>query len=105
MGVMQLRRLERGVIISAALGAGLAWAPSAAAEDHIRGVIAARGNDGTLTVRTDDSSNLIVYLNDVTKVRQVDGIRQLKETSGSLITGLRVQASGAYEGTNHFIAQ
>ena len=105
MGAMQLRRLQHGVILSAALVAGLAWAQSAAAEDHIRGVIAARGNDGTLTVRTDDASNLIVILSDATKVRQVDGIRQIKETSGSLITGLRVQAFGAYEGTNHFVAE
>src|SRR6266850_2820544 len=102
---MQLRRWHYSVVLLSVLVIGLAWSPPATAEDHIRGVIAARGNDGTLTVRADDASDLTVTLNDLTKVRRVDGMRQLKVSSSSLIPGLRVQASGTFEGTNRFVAQ
>jgi outer membrane protein OmpA-like peptidoglycan-associated protein len=97
--------MRRGVILSLVLVAGLAWSPCASADDHIRGVIAARGNDGTVTVTTDDASGLIVVLKDFTKVRRVDGMRQLKASSSSLIPGLRVQVSGEYEGAKRFVAQ
>src|SRR3981189_265710 len=51
-GGMHFRRMRRGVILSVVLVAGLAWSPCASADDHIRGVITARGNDGTVTVTT-----------------------------------------------------
>jgi len=102
---MQRRRWLYSAILSSVLVAGLAWSSPAAAEDHIRGVIAARGNDGTLTVRTDDASDLTVTLNDLTKVRRIDGMRQLKVSSSSLIPGLRVRASGTLDGANRFAAQ
>ena len=102
---MQLRRLQHGVILSSVLVTGLAWAPHATADEHVRGVISGRAADGTLTMRADDSANLTVIVSDVTKLRRVDGIRQIKVTSESLISGLRIQAFGAYEGANHFVAQ
>jgi len=102
---MQLRRWQQVVILSSVFLATLAWSPSVFADDHIRGVIAARGADGTLTVRADDASSLTVTLTDFTKVRRVDGARQVKVTSSSLIPGLRVKADGDFNGPSRFVAQ
>jgi outer membrane protein OmpA-like peptidoglycan-associated protein len=87
------------------LVAGLAWASNAAADEHVKGVIRAQGADGTVTLRTDAAMDLTVVLSDATAVRRVDGVRQLKVASSSLIPGLRVQVSGEYEGTTRFVAQ
>jgi outer membrane protein OmpA-like peptidoglycan-associated protein len=102
---MQLRRCQQVVIFSSIFVATLAWSPSVFADDHIKGVISARGADGSLTVRTDDASSLTVMLTDVTKVRRVDGARQLKASSSSLIPGLRVKADGDFNGASRFVAQ
>ena len=102
---MHFRRMRRGVVLSSVLVAGLAWSPCASADDHVKGVIQSRGNDGTVTMKTDDATNLVVVIKDFTKVRRVDGIRQLKVTSATLIPGLRVEASGDYAGATRFLAQ
>ncbi len=102
---MQLRRLRQGVILSSVLFAGLAWPAGATAEDHIKGVIFARAIDGTLTVRANDASTLTLILKDFTEVKRVDGMRELTLNSSSLIPGLRVHASGEYQGTNQFVAE
>ena len=101
---MQLRRSQKGVILSSVLVAGLAWAPCAAAEDHFKGVITAWGNNGTLTLRADNAANMIVTLRDTTRIRQIDGVRQHRETRSSLIPGLRVEVTGVYESTTRFVA-
>jgi len=93
------------VILASVLVAGLAWAPPAAADEHVKGVIQSLGGDGTVTLRTDDATNLTIVLNDYTKVRRVDGMRQLKVTSAALIPGLRVQVSGNYEADSRFAAE
>ena len=102
---MQLKRMRLGVILSSLIFVGLAWPAGAIADDHIRGVIEARGSDGTLTVRTDDASSLTLVVKDFTKVRRVDGMRRLKESISSLIPGLRIRAAGDYQGTTEFVAQ
>jgi len=102
---MQAIRMRSCVVLASVLVAGLAWSSRAAADEHIRGVIESRGDDGSLTVRTDDSSNLVVVLNDATKVRRTDGMRRVKVSSASLIPGLRITADGEYEGTTRFTAQ
>src|SRR6185369_874008 len=102
---MKLRRSGSALILASVLVAGLAWAPCAAADEHIKGVIQAIDNAGTVTMRTDDATDVTVVLRDYTKVRRVDGMRQLKVTSAALIPGLRIQASGYYEAANTFAAQ
>ena len=102
---MKLRRSGSAVILASALVAGLAWAPCAAADEHVKGVIQTLGSDGTVSMRTDDATDVTIVLRDYTKVRRVDGMRQLKVTSAALIPGLRVQASGYYEAANRFAAE
>jgi outer membrane protein OmpA-like peptidoglycan-associated protein len=101
---MKLRRSGSAVILASVLVAGLAGAPSAAADEHVKGVIQSLGSDGTVTMRSDDATDVTIVLRDYTKVRRVDGMRQLKVTSAALIPGLRVRASGYYEAADRFAA-
>jgi len=101
---MKLRRSGSAVILASVLVAGLAWAPCAAADEHVKGVIQSLGSDGTVTMRSDDATDVTIVLRDYTKVRRVDGMRQLKVTSAALIPGLRVRASGYYEAADRFAA-
>jgi OmpA-OmpF porin, OOP family len=102
---MKLRRSGSAVILASVLVGGLAWAPSAAADEHVKGVIQALGNDGTVTMRTDDATDVTIVLYDYTKVRRLDGMRQLKVTSAVLMPGLRIRASGYYEAADRFAAE
>ena len=101
---MQSIRWRSRAICAMALIAGLAWSSQAMADEHIRGVVMARADDGTLTVSTDDSPSVIVVLSDYTKVRRTDGVRQLRVSSTSLIPGLRIDVYGSFEGLNRFAA-
>jgi outer membrane protein OmpA-like peptidoglycan-associated protein len=91
------------VVLASVLVATLTVSPLAFGEDHLRGVVAARGNDGTVTVRADDSSMVTVVLNEATKIKRTDGIRAVKVDAASLIPGLRVKVEGTLEG-NRFTA-
>jgi hypothetical protein len=62
--VMKLRRSGSVVILASVLVAGLAWAPCAAADEHVKGVIQTLGSDGTVTMRTDDATNVTIVLRD-----------------------------------------
>jgi outer membrane protein OmpA-like peptidoglycan-associated protein len=74
----------------------------ASADEHIRGVITGRADDGTMIVQTDDSSNVAVILKDFTKVRRHDG---KKVSSAALMPGLHVHVEGTYEAANRFVAE
>jgi outer membrane protein OmpA-like peptidoglycan-associated protein len=102
---MELRRVRLAVIVLIAIAGGLVSSSNAAADDHIKGVITARAADGSVTMRTNDAAAVLLVMNDETKVRRVDGIRQIKESGASLIPGLRVEVSGAWDGTNRFVVQ
>jgi OOP family OmpA-OmpF porin len=102
---MQSRFGRRWMCVAAALGAFLTSSIGVFAEERVRGVITGRGDDGTVAVRTDDSSSLVVVLTDVTTIRRTDGLRELRMTTAELMSGLRVQLEGAYQGTNRFVAQ
>jgi outer membrane protein OmpA-like peptidoglycan-associated protein len=94
-------RTTRAVLLLI-LVAGLGSASTASADDHIKGIITGRGNDGTVTMRTDDATTMILVLNDASKVRRVDGLRRNDESSASLIPGLRIDVAGEHQGTDHF---
>ena len=84
---------------------GLAWAPEARADDHVRGVIAGRGAGGALTLYADDGTTVMVIMSDATKVRREVGVRTLKVSSSVLIPGLRVEASGEFTAADRFVAE
>jgi len=72
------------------------------ADEHIRGVITGRADDGTMIVQTDDASNVSVILKDFTKIRRHDG----KKVSSAVLTpGLHVHVEGSYEAANRFVAE
>src|SRR5262245_50115193 len=102
---MQSMRKRQRVILASVFAATLTWSSGASAEDHVRGVVTARGNDGTVAMRTDDSSNLTVVLTDLTKIRRTSGLRELKVSSAELILGLRIHVEGEYEGGNRIVAE
>jgi outer membrane protein OmpA-like peptidoglycan-associated protein len=102
---MQLNYVRKTLIPLSVLIVLLAHVPVFAADSEIKGVITARGDDGTVSVRTDDGTTLTLVTDDSTKVRRVDGMRRLSVTSSQLIPGLRVHASGAFDGTTRFVAE
>jgi outer membrane protein OmpA-like peptidoglycan-associated protein len=102
---MKLRRSGSSVILASILVTGLAWAPSAAADEHVKGVIQAVGSDGTVAMRTDDATDVTIVLYDYTKVRRLDGMRQLKVSSAVLMPGLRIKADGYFEAADRFAAE
>lgn len=101
---MRLRQMRRRAALAVVL-MGLAWAPQAGADDHVRGVIAGRGAGGALTLHADDGTTVVVIMSDGTKVRREIGMRTRKVSSSVLIPGLRVEASGAFTAPDRFVAQ
>jgi outer membrane protein OmpA-like peptidoglycan-associated protein len=90
-------------MFAAVLAVGISSA--AFADDKVRGIITGRGADGTFTVETDDLSNIVVAIDDTTKVRRTDGLRTRKMSSSVLIPGLRVELHGTYDTPSHFAAK
>ena len=78
------RRVTLAVLLVA--GFGLSTPAAYADDDDLRGVITARGKDGTVMVRADDSSNVVVVLDDETKVTRTDGLREYDAELGSAHT-------------------
>jgi outer membrane protein OmpA-like peptidoglycan-associated protein len=102
---MRLIRMRQRLVLGAILVAGAVWAPAALADEHIRGVITNRFDNGTVTIDTDDASTLTVVVNDSTKVRREVGMRQVKASSASLVPGLRIRLAGEYDGPTRFVAE
>jgi outer membrane protein OmpA-like peptidoglycan-associated protein len=96
-------RARRG-IVGFTLVAVLGLPRLAAAGEDIEGVITARGSDRTVAVQTDEA-NLIVIMDDRTKVRRTDGMRVRTMSSAALIPGLRVKVDGRYETPTRFLAE
>ena len=100
---MQRRPTQQVPILASILVGLLAITSVAFAEEHLRGVVTGRSNDGALIVRT-DSSEMTVVLNEATKVRLRSGVRVTKVDVPSLIPGLRVDVEGSLESTTRFAA-
>ena len=100
---MQRRLTQQVPILASILVGVLAITSTALAEEHLRGVVTGRSNDGALIVRT-DSSDFTVVLNEATKVRLRSGVRVTKVDVPSLIPGLRVDVQGRLESTTRFAA-
>lgn len=97
------RRPTPNLILAAILVGIVAITSAAFAEEHLRGVITGRATDGALIVRT-DASDMIVVLNEATKIRLRSGIRSTKVDVPSLIPGLRVDVEGRLESLTRFAA-
>jgi outer membrane protein OmpA-like peptidoglycan-associated protein len=76
----------------------------AAAGEDIEGVITSRGSDQTIAVQA-GAANLIVIMDDRTKIRRTDGMRVRTMSSAALIPGLRVKVDGRYETPTRFFAE
>jgi len=100
---MERSRMRQPIVSAFVFVAGLGFSTAAFAE-HFHGVVSGRAADGTLTVQSDDSSDVKVVIADGTKVRQADGMRSKKVTAASLIPGLRVDVNGRRQNSNRFIA-
>lgn len=92
-------------ILTLLLLLGLGSSSRSFADEHLRGVITGRAADGSLLVRADDASNMIVIISETTKVRQTSGVRTRKVDVPSLIPGLRVDVEGEPDSTTRFIAE
>jgi outer membrane protein OmpA-like peptidoglycan-associated protein len=89
-------------IVTMLLLCGTAAAQSAKAE----GLITGRSGD-TMTIRTADSSSVVVVLTDTTQVAQVVGAfkaRRKQMSMAALVPGLQVQAEGSYNPQNQLVA-
>ena len=100
---MQRRSTQQVPILASILVGLLAITSAAFAEEHLRGVVTGRSNDGALIVRT-DSSDFTVVLNEGTKIRLRSGVRVTKVDVPSLVPGLRVDVEGRLESTTRFAA-
>jgi outer membrane protein OmpA-like peptidoglycan-associated protein len=99
------RRCTRRVARVLAIVVAFAGISSAAfAADHLRGVVTGRGTDGSLNVRT-DSADVVVVLNEGTKIRERSGVRSIKVGVPALMPGLRIDVEGRYEGTARLTAE
>jgi outer membrane protein OmpA-like peptidoglycan-associated protein len=86
----------------AALSSTIVAAQSAKAE----GLITGRSGD-TMTIRTADSSSVVVVLTDTTQVAQVVGAfkaRRKQMSMAALVPGLQVQVEGSYNPQNQLVA-
>jgi outer membrane protein OmpA-like peptidoglycan-associated protein len=101
---MECTRRRQQIILASVFIAGLGMSSTAFADDF-HGVIYQRGNDGTIMVQTDDSTDMTIVVSDSTKVRRLDGVRSRKVSAASLIPGLRVEVKGGYGDSNRFIAE
>lgn len=101
---MQTGRTLKCSVIASMLIVGLGSSQRLLADSDFHGVIKERGSDGTLIVQTDDSA-VLVTLADKTKVRRMDGGRQMRASSAALVPGLRVKVEGDFQAENRFAAK
>src|SRR5258705_7673085 len=90
---MRGSRIQPTRVVATILAGFLSLPAALAAGEPLRGVIAGRADDGSLTLRT-DASDVAVMLSETTKVRQISGVRSRKVDVPSLIPGLRVDVEG-----------
>src|SRR5664279_3372221 len=80
--------------------------PVVAQAAKAQGLITGRNGD-TMTLRTADSSSVVVLLTDSTQVAQIQGVlkaRRKQMSMAALIPGLQVQVEGSYNPQNQLVA-
>jgi OOP family OmpA-OmpF porin len=101
---MQRRPTQQITILASTLVGLLAITSMAFADEHLRGVVTGRAADGSLIVRTDSPPDVMVVMNEATKIRERSGVRSIKVDVPSLIPGLRVDVEGMPATGTHFVA-
>src|SRR3954471_22531870 len=71
--VMFATRTRQIAVLMFLLVVSIGGSSRAFADEHLRGVITGRGDDGSILVRTDDATNMVVTMSEATKVRQTSG--------------------------------
>src|SRR5271157_4422439 len=94
------------LVVALSLAALLLFCGSAVAQTQIQGVIDGRSG-ATMTVKTQDGTNVVVLLSDSTQVEEVEGgLKMRKKTMGmtALIPGLPVEVKGSTNAQNQLAA-
>jgi len=104
---MRYRTNATKLIAVAALLATVALSTVAFAQSvKVKGVIISRaGND--MTMKTADTPNLVVVLNDTTDVQQLEGVLKARKKDmamAALIPGLACEVQGTYNAQNQLVA-
>ncbi len=103
---MNKSRTERIVFVASLSLAALLLICGVAAAQNLQGVINGRSG-ATMTLRTQDSGNVVVVLTPSTEVDEVEGLfKARKKEMGvtALIPGLPVQVQGSYNSQNQLVA-
>src|SRR5664279_3564242 len=105
--IMQLRRMTRFSSVTAlSLAALVLLCGTAVAQTQIQGVIDGRSG-ATMTVKTQDGTNVVVLLSSTTQVEEVEGgLKMRKKEMGmtALIPGLPVEVKGSTNAQNQLAA-
>jgi outer membrane protein OmpA-like peptidoglycan-associated protein len=77
------------------------------ADDHLRGVISGRADDGSLMVQADGAvpTPTTLVIDDATKIKQSNGRRSATLASTVLMPGLRIKAEGHFDTPGRFAAK
>src|SRR5262249_54927504 len=94
----------RPLVVAVLVVAGLGASSLARADDRIKGIITGHDDNGSVIVQT-DSARLTIALNDVTRIRRIDGIRPVIVSSADLIPGLRIKAEGTFDAPDALTAR
>lgn len=95
-----------GLVVTMSLATLLHCGAAAAQTAKAQGLITGRSGE-TMTLQTQDSSNVVVVLTDNTQVDQIQGVfkaRRKQMSMAALIPGLQVQVEGSYNGKNQLVA-
>src|SRR5262249_4604050 len=104
---MRSSRLRIRIALGALFTAVIVWssAASAAADDHISGVVTGRADSNTVWVQT-EVGRILVTVGENTNVRETSGVLRRKNASAEeLIPGLQVSMDGRYETPDRFVAK
>ena len=99
LGRRPFRTMAAVLVVAGLGGSSLAWA-----DDHIKGIITARGDSGSVVVQT-DTARLTVAMSDVTRIQRIDGIRPVAVSSAELIPGLWIKAEGTFDTADRLSAR
>ena len=100
------RFAARGLVVAMTLATLMLCNVAQAQTVKAQGLITGRSGE-TMTLQTQDSSNVVVVLTDDTKVAQIQGVFQARRkqmSMAALIPGLQVQVEGTYNAQNQLVA-
>jgi outer membrane protein OmpA-like peptidoglycan-associated protein len=100
------RKVTRFITIAALLATVVVSTVAFAQSQKVKGVIISRAGS-TMTMKTADTPNLVVVLNDTTDVQQLEGVLKARKkdmSMAALIPGLACEVEGTYNAQNQLVA-